>query len=40
MPSEVRQLRWLQEDNTRLRRLVADLCLDKEMLRGVMRKKL
>lgn len=40
MPSEVRRLRQLEEENTRLRRLVADLSLDKEMLQEVVRKKL
>jgi len=33
LPSEVRKLRQLEEENTRLRRLVADLSLDKEMQR-------
>jgi len=32
MPSEVQRLRQLEEENARLRRLVADLSLDKEML--------
>jgi putative transposase len=40
MPSEVRRLRQLEEENARLRRLVADLSLDKEMLQEVIRKKL
>lgn len=40
MPSEVRKLRQLEEEKTRLRRLVADLSLDKEMLQEVIRKKL
>jgi putative transposase len=40
VPSEVRKLRQLEEENTRLRRLVADLSLDKEMLQEVIRKKL
>jgi putative transposase len=40
MPSEVRKLRQLEEENGRLRRLVADLSLDKEMLQEVIRKKL
>jgi putative transposase len=40
MPSEVRKLRQLEEENRRLRRLVADLSLDKEMLQEVIRKKL
>jgi putative transposase len=40
MPSEVQRLRQLEEENVRLRRLVADLSLDKEMLQEVVRKKL
>ena len=40
MPSEVRKLRQFEEENSRLRRLVADLSLDKEMLQEVIRKKL
>jgi len=40
MPSEVRKLRQLEEENRRLRRLVANLSLDKEMLQEVTRKKL
>ena len=40
MPSEVQRLRHLEEENARLRRLVADLSLDKEMLQEVVRKKL
>ena len=40
MPSEVRKLRQLEEENRRLKRLVADLSLDKEMLQEVILKKL
>lgn len=40
MPSEVRRLRQLEEENARLRLLVADLSLDKEMLTEVIRKKI
>lgn len=40
MPSEVRKLRQLEEENFRLCRLVADLSLDKEMLQEVIRQKL
>lgn len=36
---ELRRLRQLKEENQRLRRLVADLSLDKEMLQDVIRKK-
>ena len=39
MPSEVRKLRMLEEENRRLRKLVADLTLDKEMLTEVIKKK-
>ncbi|ANJ91998.1 Transposase [Serratia plymuthica] len=37
--TELRRLRQLEEDNHRLKRLVADLSLDKEMLQDVIRKK-
>ena len=40
MPSEVRRLRHLEEENTRLRKLVAELTLDKEMLSEVIRRKM
>ena len=40
MPSEVRRLKQTEEENVRLRRLVADLSLDQEMLQEVIRKKL
>lgn len=40
MPSEVRRLKQLEEENVRLRHLVSDLSLDKEMLQEVIRKKL
>jgi len=39
LPSEVRKLKQFEEENSRLRRLVADLSLDKEMLQEVIRKK-
>ena len=32
MPSEVEKLRQLEEENAKLKRLVADLSLDKAML--------
>ncbi len=38
MPSEVRKLKQLEEENARLRKLVADLTLDKEMLSEVIKK--
>lgn len=40
MPSEMKRLKQLEEENMRLKRLVADLSLDKEMLQEVVRKKL
>jgi putative transposase len=38
--SEVRRLKQLEEENCRLKRLVADLTLDKQMLQDVLSKKL
>ena len=35
MPSEMKRLKQLEEENQRLKRLVADLSLDKEMLQEV-----
>jgi putative transposase len=40
MPSEMRRLRQLEEENTKLKRIVADLSLDKAMLQDVLSKKL
>jgi putative transposase len=40
LPSEMRKLKQLEEENARLKRLVADISLDKEMLQEVIRKKL
>jgi putative transposase len=37
--SEVRRLRQLEDENNRLKRLVADLTLDKHMLAEALRKK-
>jgi putative transposase len=37
---QVRQLKQLQEENVRLKRVVADLTLDKVMLQDVLSKKL
>jgi len=39
-PSELRRLRQLEEENSKLKRLVADLSLDKAMLQDVLAKKL
>jgi len=40
MPSEMRRLRELEEENNRLKRIVADLSLDKEMLQDIVRRKI
>jgi putative transposase len=40
MPSEMKRLKQLQEENQRLKKLVADLSLDKEMLQDVIRRKI
>jgi putative transposase len=40
MPTEMRRLRQLEEENGRLKRIVADLSLDKEMLQDVIRRKI
>jgi len=37
--SELRRLRQVEEENSRLKRLVADLSLDKHMLSEALRKK-
>ena len=36
---EIRRLKQLEEENVKLKRLVADLSLDKTMLQDVLRKK-
>lgn len=38
--SEVRRLKQLEEENRKLKQLVADLSLDKHMLQEIVRKKL
>jgi putative transposase len=39
-PGELRRLRQLEEENGRLKQIVADLTLDKQMLQDVLKKKL
>lgn len=39
LPSEARELKQLRDENAKLKRLVADLSLDKVMLQEVVRKK-
>lgn len=38
--AELRRLKILEDENRRLKQLVADVALDKEMLQDVLRKKL
>jgi len=38
--SELRRLRQLEEENSKLKKLVADLSLDKQMLQDILQKKL
>lgn len=37
---ELRRLKQLEDENARLRRIVADLTLDKQILQEVVRKKI
>lgn len=39
-PSELKRLKQLEEENGKLKRLVADLSLDKAMLQDVLARKL
>ena len=38
--TEMKRLKQLEDENGRLKRIVADLSLDKEMLQDVIRRKL
>ena len=40
MPSEMKRLKQLEEENGKLKKIVADLSLDKEMLQDVIKRKL
>jgi putative transposase len=40
LPDEMRRLKALENENTRLKKIVADLTLDREMLQDVIRRKL
>lgn len=40
MPSEMKRLQALEEENARLKKIVADLSLDKAMLQDVIKRKL
>ena len=39
LPSDMKRLKRLEEENTKLKKLVADLSLDKAMLQDVLSKK-
>ena len=39
LPSDIKRLRQLEEENAKLKKLVADLSLDKLMLQDVLTKK-
>jgi putative transposase len=40
LPTEMRRLKQLEDENAKLRKVVPDLSLDKEMLQDVIRRKL
>jgi len=40
LPTEIRRLKLLEDENAKLRNLLADLSLDREMLQDVIRRKL
>lgn len=40
MPSEMKRLKLLEDENNRLKKIVADLSLDKAMLQDVLKRKL
>ena len=40
LPTEMRRLKQLEDENSKLRKVVADLSLDKAMLQDVIRRKL
>ena len=40
LPTEMRRLKLLEDESAKLRKLVADLSLDREMLQDVIRRKL
>ena len=40
LPTDMKKLRELEDENRRLKKIVADLSLDKEMLQDVIKRKL
>lgn len=39
-PPEMRRLKQLEDENAKLKKLVADLSLDREMLQDIVRRKI
>lgn len=40
LPTDMKRLRELEDENSRLKKIVTDLALDKEMLQDVLKRKL
>ncbi len=40
LPSEMKRLKQLEDENARLKKIVADLTLEREMLQDVIKRKL
>jgi len=40
LPTEMKRLKQLEDENGRLKKIVADLTLDREMLQDVIRRKI
>ena len=40
LPTEMKRLKQLEDENSRLKNIVADLTLDREMLQDVIRRKI
>lgn len=40
LPTEMKRLKQLEDENARLKKIVADLTLDREMLQDVIRRKI
>ncbi len=40
LPTEMKKLKQLEDENSRLKKIVADLSLDKEMLQDIIKRKL
>ena len=40
LPTEMKRLKQLEDENSRLKKIVADLTLDREMMQDVIRRKI